>query len=298
MNFNKYMHIERYGTDEVDSIEIGTVYIFPKLDGTNGQVWKNDTGAICAGSRKRELSFNQDNAGFYNEIVKNEKIISFIENYPNLRLYGEWLVPHSLKTYVDTAWRKFYIFDIENMETEKLLKFEEYEPMLKKFELDYVPCIAIIKNSNEEQLYKQLEKNTFLIKDGQGFGEGIVIKNYDFINKYNSQVWAKIVTNEFKIKHNKEMGAPIFSGKENIEITIVNKYCTDVFIDKTFNKIKQIENSWSSKMIPRLLQTIYHDFVIEETWNYLRFFKNPKINFKLLQKYIINKVKEVKPEIF
>lgn len=30
--FIKYPHLERFGTDEVDGINIGTCYIFPKID--------------------------------------------------------------------------------------------------------------------------------------------------------------------------------------------------------------------------------------------------------------------------
>ncbi len=50
--FRKYMHVERYGNDEVQGIEIGTCYIFPKLDGTNGSVWLQDD-QVCCGSRNR-----------------------------------------------------------------------------------------------------------------------------------------------------------------------------------------------------------------------------------------------------
>lgn len=38
------MHLERYGNDEVGGIEQGTTYVFPKLDGTNAQVWLNEDG--------------------------------------------------------------------------------------------------------------------------------------------------------------------------------------------------------------------------------------------------------------
>ena len=41
MEFKKYQHIERLGTLEVEGIELGTCYVFPKIDGTNGSnlVW-------------------------------------------------------------------------------------------------------------------------------------------------------------------------------------------------------------------------------------------------------------------
>lgn len=32
MEFRTYQHIERFGMDEVDGIEVGTTYVFPKID--------------------------------------------------------------------------------------------------------------------------------------------------------------------------------------------------------------------------------------------------------------------------
>lgn len=63
MEFKKYQHLERFGNDEVEGIELGKLYIFPKLDGTNAQVWLDDEGNIKAGSRNRELTLEKDNAG-------------------------------------------------------------------------------------------------------------------------------------------------------------------------------------------------------------------------------------------
>ena len=97
MEFRKYQHIERFGTTEVEGIEIGTCYVFPKIDGTNSSVWLND-GVVCAGSRNRQLTLEKDNAGFYAAISKDERIKAYLEKHPTHRLFGEWLVPHSLKT--------------------------------------------------------------------------------------------------------------------------------------------------------------------------------------------------------
>ena len=110
--FTKYMHLERLGTEEVDGIEFGTTYVFPKLDGTNAQLWVNEALKLCAGSRNRELSIENDNAGFYNWAITQEIFINFFDCHSHLHLYGEWLVPHSLQTYRDDAWRRFYVFDV------------------------------------------------------------------------------------------------------------------------------------------------------------------------------------------
>ena len=129
-------------------------------------------------------------------------------------------------------------------------------------------------------------------------GEGIVIKNYDFYNKYGRQTWAKIVTAEFKEKHYKTMGSPVFENKM-IEQTIVDEYITPSLIEKEYSKIVNENNGeWSSKMIPRLLSVVYYSLITEEMWNVLKKFKMPNINFKTLNSLTINKIKSTKSEIF
>jgi len=147
--FIKYQHLEKYGNTEVEGIEIGTCHVFPKLDGTNGQLWVED-GKLMAGSRNKVLSLDNDNAGFYNAMINDENIRKFFMSNPNLTLYGEWLVPHTLKTYEDSAWRKFYVFDVFNRETNKLLHYAEYTKLLDEHALRYLPPIALIFNGGHE----------------------------------------------------------------------------------------------------------------------------------------------------
>jgi hypothetical protein len=301
MEFKRYQHVERYGTDEVDGIEIGKCYIFPKLDGTNGSVWLDDNGNIKAGSRNRELTLEQDNQGFYAYILSNENIKRYLEKHPTHRLYGEWLIPHSLRTYREDAWRRFYIFDVcldkEDGDVE-YIPYDIYKPMLEEFNLDYISALAIIKNPSYEQLINILKQNIFLIEDGKGIGEGIVIKNYDFYNKWKRQTWAKIVSSEFKEQHAKIMGAPEINGKTLIEEKIIDEFCTSAFIEKEYAKIVNEMNGWQSKYIQMLFGRVYSELVKEETWNIVKKYKNPKIDFKTLNTLLINKVKEVKKELF
>lgn len=302
MEFKRYQHVERYGKTEVNGIELGVCYVFPKVDGTNSSVWLDDDGELRAGSRNRELTFEKDNAGFYNAISKDERVLSYLNKHPNHRLFGEWLVPHSLKTYKEDAWRKFYIFDVcvdsGNNETGlEYIPYDIYKPLLEEFNLDYLAPLKIIKNGSYDHFVHELDNNIFLIKDGAGTGEGIVIKNYDFYNKYGRQTWAKIVTSEFKEKHHKEMGAPITENKM-VEQDIVDEFVTTAFVDKEYAKIVNNQGEWNSRMIPQLLTTIYHELITEEIWNALKKFKMPIINFKTLNSLTINKIKQTKPEIF
>jgi hypothetical protein len=135
------------------------------------------------------------------------------------------------------------------------------------------------------------------VKDGEGAGEGVVIKNYDYKNKYGRQTWAKIVGNEFKAKHHLAMGAPVIGG-EIVEEKIAAKYVTQALVDKVEAKIVNEMGGWSSKYIPRLINTVWYDVVTEETWNFVKEFKNPKIDFKVLSHYVTAKIKELKKELF
>lgn len=301
MEFRKYQHLERYGTDEVDGIEFGDCFIFPKIDGTNSSIWLDDEGNVKAGSRNRTLSLENDNAGFYAHVLSNDKLISYLKKHPTHRLYGEWLVPHTIKTYREDAWRKFYVFDItidKGEESVEYIPYDIYKPMLDEFELEYIPPIAKVSNATYETFLKALEKNEFLIQDGQGVGEGIVVKNYDFYNKYKRQTWAKIVTTEFKEKHNKTMGYNELKVSKMVEEEIVEEFCTSAFIEKEFAKIINEKEGWKSQYIPMLLGRVFSELVKEEIWNILKKYKNPKIDFKTLNALTVQKIKKVKQDIF
>lgn len=296
MTFTKYQHIERFGTDEVENIELGICHVFPKIDGTNGSVWLDENGHVNAGSRNRELSLEADNAGFDAAILADSRIASYLAKHPTHRLYGEWLVPHSLKTYRDDAWRKFYVFDI--CDGESYIPYSDYITLLEEFGIDYIPLLAEVHNGSREQFYALLEKNQFLIKDGMGAGEGIVIKNYSYKNKYGRTTWAKIVRSEFREIHSKTMGAPVVHGEKMVEQEIVDRFCTTALIEKEYAKIVNDAGLWSSKMIPRLFGQVFYCLVAEESWNIVKEFKNPTINYKTLNALTIAKVKTEKAEIF
>lgn len=295
MEFLKYQHVERWGSSEVEGIELGTCYVFSKIDGTNSQVFLDDRGQIKAGSRNRELTLEKDNAGFYAEILKDEKIKKLLYSHPKLRIYGEFLIPHTLKTYTKDSWRKFYVFDV--MFEDEYIPYESYKILLDAYGIEYIPPICIITNPTYEQLINQLDKANYLIEDGKGSGEGIVIKNYNYVNKYGRVTWAKIVTNEFKAT--KARCEPTeLKGAKMVEEEIAKKYVTDVLVEKEYSKIINDNDGWTSKNIPQLLNTVYHCVIKEELWDALKTFKNPTINFKTLQHFVTVRIKLLKPELF
>ena len=290
MSYSKYQHIERLGTTEVKGITNGTCYIFPKLDGTNSKLWWEN--GLKAGSRNKELTLTSDNAGFYNWAVSQSMFEKFFTDFPDLEIYGEWLVPHTIKHYEDSAWKRFYVFDV--LKDGKYLPFMEYVKLLSGYGIDYIPLLAKLENPSDEELLALLSTNTFMCQEGS-VGEGVVIKNYDYINQYGRVTWAKIVSSEVKTKHDNK--AKVTREIEGVEYEIVDKFFTEAFIQKEYAKlINDVE--FNSKLIPRLLTTVWHEFIVEESWNILKHFKNPTIDFKKLNQLCIAKTKQTLTNIF
>jgi hypothetical protein len=319
MEFERYIHLERLGNDEVRGIEFGECWVFPKLDGTNASVWCTDDGRIMCGSRNRELPASlsnpdlavtttedtaKDNQGFAEYIGKyHGRYSKFFQAYPRIRLYGEWLVPHAFQGYRQDAWKRFYIFDAstpnEGQEGEHFIPYSVYEPSLSEFGFDYVIPQCRIINPTYDSLLHELKQNHFLCEDGKGPGEGIVLKNYGFYNQYKRQVWGKLISNEFKEQHTKFHGVAEKTFGKSIEEKIVELFVTEALIDKEFAKIVGEVGGWNSRLIPRLFHTVFHCVVTEEMWEILRKLGNKvTVNFGALQALIIQRIKEVKKELF
>lgn len=297
LEFMKYPHLERFGNLEVTGIEHGVVYVFPKIDGTNASMWFDGT-TFHYGSRNRELSLDSDNAGFMAMIELTnygDSYKTFLVNHPHLRLYGEWLVPHTLTNYRDDAWRRFYVFDVFDTQQQLFLPYSEYYTLMRNYEIDIVPCYKAYKNGGYEDFLAIAKEMKFLLKDETKFGEGCVIKRYDFQNQYGRTVWAKIVLAEFKEKHVAHQ--PDTGGTDAFEEQVANALVTSALVDKEYSKIAL--EGWTNRSIPRLLETVYRCVVVEELYDYLN--KNKKqstINFKTLKHFVNTKVKELKKEVF
>lgn len=295
MEFIKYQHLERFGNDEVSGIELGECYVFPKLDGTNASVWTGPNSVVCGGSRNRQLSLDNDNAGFLRYVGDNPRLCDLVLGNPNLIFYGEWLVPHTLTTYRDDAWRRFWIFDVLNRESGQLLRYDDYAVLLNAHGVDYIPPLAKIKNGSYENFIHVLEQNNFFIQDGKGLGEGVVLKNYEFYNKFGRQVWAKIVRTEFKEEHSRAMGCPETETKL-LEEQVAEQFVTEALVKKCYAKLAL--DGWNSKKIPELIGRVWYDLITEEMWNILKAFPKAKIDFTTLKHFAIKRIKNNLPEVF
>jgi len=294
IEFTKYQHMERIGSDEVDGLLVGECYVFPKIDGTNGSVWWDD--GIHAGSRNRELAEGADNAGFLAAVMKNDALCTLAADLAGHIIYGEWLVPHTLKVYRDEAWRRFYVFDVFDVTGNRHVPYEDYEVACESSGVHYIPLLEKVTNPTDKHLQMLVKRNRYLLQDGAGSGEGIVIKRYDFVNHWGRTTWGKIVRNEFKEENAKAFGVPDVT-MQPIEAKIIAAFVTPGRVTKIKEKMRE-DGPLSSKRIPELLNRTWHDLITEEMWNIVMKFKRATIDFGRLNQFCVQRVKELTPEMF
>lgn len=194
VEFIKYHKIRRLGAVENEGIlDKGTVYIFEKLDGANTQIRMeiiDGKKQLLLGSRNRFITEEDGQfAAFYDWAHNHEPL----QNLPvGIILFGEFALPHTIK-YNDDFYNKFYLFDVYSIEGDGYLGYEEVERVAKEYDLELVKP-WFVGTPDELADYMQ-----FVGKSDYGpKGEGIIIKNYGFLNRFGRQAYAKVVSEEFK----------------------------------------------------------------------------------------------------
>lgn len=301
LEYKSYQHIEKLGREECEGVLNGTVTIQPKIDGTCSVVWLGEDGTVHAGSRKRELSLTADNAGFFATQKEDANILAYLKKHPTHYLFGEWLVPHTIKTYNAEAWRNFYIFDVFALDGDygRYLFYDEYVPMLEEFNLTYIPEIARLENPTIDDVAACIKKTHYLMPEGCT-PEGVIAKNYNYKNKWGHVVWGKVVSEEF-FNRKQHLRVKNHDAKTaEFEIKIANDYITEPVIRKEYAKIlNEFPDAKRGELIGRVLNAVYDSFITEDLVTVVRKNKGCTINFNFMKKESDNRVKEVlREELF
>jgi len=280
MQFRRYEKIHRLGKEETDGILDGVCTIQEKLDGANASIWIGEDGVLHCGSRSRDLTAAGDGfQGFCAYVEGHEGINKLLSDWPKYRLYGEWLVYHTLQ-YPETAYQRFYLFDIHD--GERFLEPSDVEKVASEYGVDCVETFDVIDNPTVDELKEIAGRSVVGDK-----GEGIVIKNPNFINIFGEPCNAKIVTEEFKENNGVTFGGNNKHSETYWEMYIVNKYMTLARIRKVMNKIQPlVDHRLHLADIPRITTTAYQDMLTEEIWEIAK--KVGKVDFKSLKR-IANK---------
>ena len=165
--------------------------------------------------------------------------------------------------------------------------------------------MAKLDNPSLEDLTALVKSNHYLLNDDSKIGEGIVIKNYNYHNRYGRMVYAKIVVEEFfsTKKDNHKKKTATIQDEDALIAAIVETFLTESMINKEYEKLAEELNLERQevkreKIIGLLFNRVWHEFLVEETPAFVKKFKLPIVNFKALRKEVENKVKQVKSSLF
>jgi len=276
MDFQQYPKIRRLGTAETAGILEGDVYVQEKIDGANASIWfSND--AIQIGSRRRHLPPDESFRGFREwQQERSSTLVDLFTQHPTARLYGEWLVPHTIR-YDDSAYSKFYLFDVV-FDGETWLDLPAVNAFAQTWSFDVPEYHGRFTNPTPEQLEEFVGKSVL----GKS-GEGVVLKNPNFINQFGAHQYAKIVTESFKESNAVNFGGNNKHSDSYWEIYVMNKWMTLPRVKKVVQKLNAtIEGGVGIEHTGRVINTAYHDLLEEEIWAIQK--KVGTLNFKTLAK--------------
>ena len=324
MNRRNYQHIEKINflTESPDLAGLfnGETYVYPKIDGCNCLVRYDEINRkLVVGGRNRDFDgIDKTDRGLLAYVkAREKKFLAIFEKLgPNATIYGEWLVPHTIKYYRLEAWNEYYIFDIllfkkiekegkKELVADRYLDYEEYSALLDEVNrldgpaLLYIPCLGKIKDCSLEQVKQYVEEHkdyVYLTKEGD-LGEGLIFKNYQYHNAYNRVVWGKVVFADFLQikKDHRKMKANLPKPQDQdfeIEPALIGKHFNVEFAQKEKCKFEEAKGQpFSMRQFGELLFNSYHEFIKDNIFDFIKEAKAKPINFKLMQRLYADALK-------
>jgi hypothetical protein len=281
--FKKYQHVALWKSPECDTLN--PTHSFYKLDGANASIWVEDGIFKCA-SRTVELSASNTLNGFYNiikELPENFKEWIITNNY---RVYGEWLISHSVQTYKNSAWKKFYIFDVVlnvNIGNEHAvyIPYEQYRNELEAIgistENNLINYIPEIKDCSTDWL---LDKEKY----PEAFHEGIIFKDYNYVSRFGHRVWGKDINAFYKNHTRHEKVRLELSHEEHFLELFLNQH----LIEKEYYKLSY-DDMKPQELLGRMIVNVYQSLITDHIFDYVESNRkyNPVIDFGKLKALVV-----------
>ena len=277
MIWKKYPKIRALGSPETEGIFDGNIVVQSKVDGANFSFFLDD-GKLIFASRNKIMLDKKDPKSWIGMVPIMSSFERCPEKFnPNYIYVGESLQKHSI-AYLDIP--PFLGYDIWDIRTELFLDWKNSKSEFKSLGLNFIN-VHFEANGNRvtiEEIKECINKSPYR----EGGDEGIVVKNYE------KQIFAKIVTDDFK-----EKSRAIFKGgnrppeEGNTSIIVSNIYATDARIEKTIYKLVDEGNELNMSLVPILFTALAED-ILEENIIEIYHLVN-KIDFKYFNNILAKK---------
>lgn len=228
----KYTDIVRLGHKSTQGVlqEGDYITITEKIDGSNASFILDEDSpiGITCGSRNLKLSDSNNLNGFYFYVAQNINPSLLIENY---RYFGEWLTSHKVQ-YKPEAYKKFYLFSIYDESvgeylSDEIVKAESVKLGLSTpeyfYEGNYISFEHLLSFVGKSNL--TLEPNT---------GEGVVVKNVNYKDRYGNQTFVKLVSESFAEIQKQKL--PKDPSKLDVVMSLIQSVLTKPRVEKILMK--------------------------------------------------------------
>lgn len=261
----KYTDIVRLGHKTTVGVlnEGDYITITEKIDGANSSFILNENNEVDCFSRNTQVDENNTLRGFYGWVKENVK--PELLN-PKYRYFGEWLVSHKIQ-YKPEFYQNFYLFNVYDEEKEEYLSDDVMRSEAERLGIKTVPLIYEGQYISFEHLMQFVGKSDMAVN----FGEGIVVKNVNYKDRYGKQCFVKLVHEDFievqKQKAPKDTNRPI-----TVEQEFINICLTKARVDKLLHKLVYegiLEENFGIEDMGNILKNlggkIYEDIMKEES---------------------------------
>lgn len=289
MQHKNYWKVYSLDKEECEWLLDWIVFIQEKIDWSNLSIWMN-WDDLFVWSRTQTVWTDKVKNWFrwaVEYINSHEKIRQLIldlrEDYntDDVRLYWEWLVPHTITDYDKEAYNHFYLFDIE-INWVRMSTMSIHQIVSINYETIKKPHIfAILENPTIEKIQEFVWQTTIWKR-----WEWVVVKRLDFINKFWNFVYWKLVSSEFKEEHKLVSSS---TSKIDNELDILARYLWIERVTKIMNKIEQNDdvNIWKQH-ISKILWMTWYDLITEEANSISKYWL---VDFKRLKRLCDGKVR-------
>lgn len=273
LNHKSYMDIQRMKDNFFSCFDVSDhIVIQEKIDGANASFqYDSSDNCIVAFSRKQTLGLSNNLRGFWEwtQTLNVESVKNILGD--NLRVFCEWLVPHTVK-YPQDKYQKCYCYDVYDTQTQAYLPQDKVKEIISKLNLIYVPALYDGEFTTWDNCISLVGKTEL----GGDYGEGIVIKNQTKLNNPNTRnpFYVKIVGEKFQeTKGSKEIKVIDPEKMKSIEdnkalcATIVTEARVRKLIHKMVDE-QILPEDWTEKQMgiiaKNISRMVYDDCLKEE----------------------------------
>lgn len=261
----KYTDIVRLGHKSTFGVlEVGDlITITEKIDGANASFILNELNEVDCFSRNNQVTQDNTLRGYYGWVKENIK--SALLN-PKYRYYGEWCVSHKIQ-YKPEYYQNFYLFNVYDEEIGEYLTDNIMRSEAERLGIKTVQLLYEGEYISFEHLLSFVGQSEMAINAG----EGIVVKNVNYKDKYGNQVFVKLVSDEFR--ETQKQKAPKDPNRAlSVEQEFINMTVTKARVDKLLHKLVDegvLEENFGIEDMGLILKNlgsrVYEDVIKEES---------------------------------